>query len=681
MVKMIMAITAELGVLIAGYTAYNTVKKVGTALKQLNTALLFKETAATVTQTGAIGAATVAQNGFNTAMRLSPFGMVLTAITGVTAAISFFSSVISDSKDDVEEYTQAAIEMNNAMEAAQSEFRDSETEMLATAATADIYIDRLEEIEAATGGNVAANEEYHNILSLISRTIPELSDYIDLETNSIRGGTLALREYTDEWKKNAETQARQNYINSLYDKYGDVIAEAQENSIKLTQTQIKRNNLEEEAAKTQERMNDLWAEAEKKSNEVYGSVGLASEFIADEYRELVDAMTEYNAEISLCQAEENDLTKAIENDNEKITEAKQVIENAEDAIANLIDAEQEGVDVSQDVSAGYTAVSEAINNVKDETVELLTAYNEAYQAAYNSVSGQYALWENAADKSVTSVDTINHALETQADYWGTYNSNLNTLLERSGNIEGLREIMASFSDGSKDSYNAIAGMASATDDELKDMIKNWKTVREEEEKISKALADTKTNFSEEMENITDDMAKAIERMNMEDEAAKAAKDTIEAYARAIAAGRGAVVDAADQVSLAMAAALSKTVVYNSPNIPIAKAGVMTNQISAYASGTDHAEKGWAMVGENGPELAYFGGGEQVFTAAETKAILGNSNSGSGGKEIVISPQFYINENNSSGEKTDWHKIADMIVEQVRDALKNEEIDARRKAYV
>ena len=43
-------------------------------------------------------------------------------------------------------------------------------------------------------------------------------------------------------------------------------------------------------------------------------------------------------------------------------------------------------------------------------------------------------------------------------------------------------------------------------------------------------------------------------------------------------------------------------------------------LNGYATGTQSAEPGFAMVGENGPELVYFKGGEQVLNARETAAM-------------------------------------------------------------
>lgn len=47
-------------------------------------------------------------------------------------------------------------------------------------------------------------------------------------------------------------------------------------------------------------------------------------------------------------------------------------------------------------------------------------------------------------------------------------------------------------------------------------------------------------------------------------------------------------------------------------------------LSAYAVGTDSAAPGAALVGENGPEIVMFEGGEKVYTAEETRQLLQES---------------------------------------------------------
>lgn len=115
-------------------------------------------------------------------------------------------------------------------------------------------------------------------------------------------------------------------------------------------------------------------------------------------------------------------------------------------------------------------------------------------AALQSVSGQYSLWDEATKVVATSAGSINTALESQITYWQNYNANLQSLTDRSADIEGLSDMIASFADGSSDSVNAIAGMAGATDEQLADMVANWQTLQEEQENVSGSIAGFKNGF-------------------------------------------------------------------------------------------------------------------------------------------------------------------------------------------
>ena len=50
-------------------------------------------------------------------------------------------------------------------------------------------------------------------------------------------------------------------------------------------------------------------------------------------------------------------------------------------------------------------------------------------------------------------------------------------------------------------------------------------------------------------------------------------------------------------------------------------GSYSSNIPGYAVGTESAAPGFAIVGEKGPELVYFNGGETVLTAPETRAAF------------------------------------------------------------
>ena len=160
---------------------------------------------------------------------------------------------------------------------------------------------------------------------------------------------------------------------------------------------------------------------------------------------------------------------------------------------------------------------------------LAEAYNEAYTAALDSISGQYNLWDEAAAVVETSAGSINNALESQITYWDNYNQNLESLRERTADIEGLSDVIASFADGSEDSVNAIAGMASASDEDLAAMVANWQELQQAQADASQSIADLKTDFSNQTDELQSDLAADIEAMDLGDEATAAGRATIQGY--------------------------------------------------------------------------------------------------------------------------------------------------------
>ena len=52
------------------------------------------------------------------------------------------------------------------------------------------------------------------------------------------------------------------------------------------------------------------------------------------------------------------------------------------------------------------------------------------------------------------------------------------------------------------------------------------------------------------------------------------------------------------------------------------------KITGHAIGTNAAQRGLALVGEKGPELVNFGGGEKVYNNTNTTKILQNAGGGS-----------------------------------------------------
>lgn len=628
---------------------------------------------------GAVGAGVVALTGVAAVTKvLIPLMGALTAATpgvniimGVTAAVAGVVGVVTAlvtaanaGVPSVKELTEAARDMREAMDEANATYAETATQTLATAEVAGIYIDKLEEIEAATNGNVKENQEYHNILALLTRTVPELADSIDLENNAIEGGTEALRQHTEAWKKDAETQAYQEYINSLYDQYGEVMAESAENSIKLTQAQIKLETAERSRAEALERMDVLYQDAIDNNTA-----------LSQEYYDLQNAVYGYDSEIRQAEKTIKNLNKAIGEDAEAVAAAEAEIESAQEAVNQLTGATEEQTEAEAEAARQAQELQGVIGDTAEQIAVLAEAYSDAYDAALDSISGQYALWDDAAKVVETSASSINNALESQITYWKDYNANLQSLTERSADIEGLSEVIASFADGSADSVNAIAGLANASDEDLRAMVTNWQTLQQEQEAAAGSVADLKTDFTATMDELQTALAEDIEAMDLGEEAKASGKATIQGYIDGANSMLPAVRSAYEELGRAALNALGSTSYSNSTSIPM------------YAGGTDNAAPGFALVGEEGPELVYFGGGEKVMTAAQTAAFQSSAApavsavlSATGGPAPSVQVVFQIAGNATPETVQALQEYGDEFAARVLEVLEDANVDARRRAY-
>ncbi len=677
LVKAVTAFIAVVGTATAGLTAYAAAAKV---IKLLDMASLF---------TG-------------------PTGIILGAVGAVAALAAGITAVVAEANaavPPVKELAEAAREMQEAMDEAAQEYEETQTNMLATASVAEQYISRLEEIEAATGGNVDGNQEYHNILELLTRTIPELANSVDLTTNAIEGGTEALRQHTEAWKQDAQTQAQQQYVNSLYDEYNAVMTEAAENSIKLTQAQMKERMAAENLETAQARMSELWKEAQSAADNYYQETGTYIDtmyYLSDEYHELENSLYEYNEEIYTAQKTQKNLTKAIEEDNAAVAEAETAINEAVAAIDEMTAAEQKAQEAAAQIAEQEAELSEAIGGVLYFVEELTEEYDKAYTAAYESVSGQYSLWDDAAKVVQKSVSDMNTSMQSQAAYWQDYNANLQSLSARSEDIAGLREVIASFADGSAESVNAVAGMASASDEDLKAMVESWKTLQEEQREAAGSIADIKTDFTGAMDAMAQEFAADIEAMDMGPEAAAAGRATIQGFIDGANGMKSHVQTAYASLAATAQAALSSG------------AGISTERKNAkrgYASGTVSASPGWAEVGENGPEMMFMNGGEKILNAVETARLKRELSVGNYQMQALI-PRLEAYQTSRQGnvvqaEKTSGRNISfsitnsqpiyiqgdkpndlenklaknnEQLLRQVEELLYRQEDDGKRAAY-
>ena len=653
LMKAITGGTAALATLTAGVVTFNTATKLSTTLLPL----------------------------FSASLGGLPLLAVAAGIAGVVAVGGAMYDSFTKNDRAAAELTQSAQALSGVIEDANTTFDDTIGTVEATANVADNYINKLQEMEEAGLTTDEAQKQYHNTLELLVQTIPELADQIDLENDSIKGGTAALRERTKAWEEEAKAQAYQQKMSDIYAAQADVMIEAEKNSIRLTKAQQdlddaqkKRQKAQEDYAAKQQEFNERLRECSETGEgyaEVMAEINMYEvsqrQAIIDAESALIDATDAYEV-----------AKMAVENDAESVAAATTEIEIAQQAYENLTGATEESTQATQDHTNTVDAFNRVIGNTEEVMETLTGAYNEAYEAAYKSINGQYNLWDEAAKVTTTSIDTINSNLASQQAYWESYNANLDTLAANVSKFDGLGDVLASFVDGSEESVSAVAGIADAinkgNDADVQQLITNYKSLQEEQTKVSESVADMQTEYTERMSELAESAGESVQELNLSDEARAAATETINSYINTISGSSG-------RVSAAYRS------IYNAALSSLKSAGGSgAKDTDGYASGTENAQQGYKLVGEEGPELMYFHGGEKVYDADETKNILSNSQLDAKEHSNVTTQSFNPNVNiafNITGTKdtaADLQRYADDFAEKVLDVLENNSADLARRAF-
>lgn len=223
-------------------------------------------------------------------------------------------------------------------------------------------------------------------------------------------------------------------------------------------------------------------------------------------------------------------------------------------------------------------------------------------------------YDTATEHKYTPAKKWNAAGATYADFKNDVIAACRLLTRRGLPAE---DMVASFADGSKESVDAIAGMAQAAQDgggKLEAMVKNWQDLQQAQKDASGALADLTTDFSSKMDELAQKAGDTVDELDMSAEAAKNGKATVQAF-----------IDSASNMLPDVQTAYAKigTTAANALQSKLDKANTSgrAQKTGAQATGTRNAEPGWTLVGEYGPEIVYMQGGEGVLNAAQTKDVL------------------------------------------------------------
>lgn len=685
---------AELwGNMLNGITGF--VKAHPTAVKAI-TAITVGLGVAAVAITG-IAAATklwdMAVKAFTGTLLANPVTWWVVGITAATAAIATFIVTTNNAIDPMEELTATAKEQERELRALEAEYDEACEKYGETSEEANRLRYQINDLSDEFEANKQTLGEWCEEMDAATESHRDMMEQFSETNQEIRESELSdlalIQKLEDLATQTVQTGETQEAMKAIIDQLNTSV-----DGLSISYEDLKNNaggtietlRAAAKAQAEQERRNALLDEYVK----LTGAEATEKARLADANAQLEATQKEYNAVLedyldacewygsfemggfALFFSQEQKAMSAAEKSLKAVKEKQADAQSAYDeTTARLAEIEEEWFGISGAVEdAGnktityQDAVNSALSSVRTEVEELCEAYDEAYTAARESIDGQIGLFDKIVLEVEQSTEEMLGAWESQINYLTSYTENIKKAMDF-----GLDEaLVKELSDGSQESaaqldtiISKVEELGGTTDSAKKfvdDFNKKFQEVETAKDEFAGTVADMETDFSEKMAEIEARLNTSIDNMNMETDAAAAAKATMSAYVQEIIAGGNQAVAAAQQAAANVAAALAGAATtpitvgggWNSyqdaadagySNIRTRsefarggsdkqKYGTYDAYLDAmyqkyvgggYASGTDYAAEGWKLVGEHGPEIVEFDGGETVYPADETSRIL------------------------------------------------------------
>lgn len=574
----------------------------------------------TVATTTAIQAIISFGVALNTA--LGPIDWVAIGITALTAAVAAFIAMNEENLGETEGMTAATRAQYYELQDLNAEYEKACEQYGETSEEASRLKYQVDDLSAAFEANRQTVEEFTAEVDALCESVHSVSDDFnsalsDINANEV-GALSLIQKYDDLASKADRTAAEEKALaavnKQLAASYPEIAAQMG-NATMSTEDYVEAMKKAAEAEAEEQRQQqaqETYIEALQKRAELTDELAKAQENVNLEQQRM-DDMSGWDHfwtggewdDLEAYQAALEELETAMAENDATIAEIEQGWEDLAEAEAEAAEATVSYED----------AVNTALSSVQADIDALCEAYDAAYESARSSIDGQIGLFDTMATETELSITDMQAAFDSQIEYLNTYSENLRKAAEY-GLDEGL---VASLSDGSEESagyLNAIIENIEALGDssaEAQAFVDNFNSSFQEVEAAKDEFATTvatmETDFDEKMAEIEGRLDEAIDNMNMETDAATAAKQTMDAYTQAIRDGTSNAVSAAESAANAVSAALSSS--YSGGNV---------TAVAGHANGTTYAEDAF-IAGEEGPELILGKAGSTVFPADETDRII------------------------------------------------------------
>ena len=258
-----------------------------------------------------------------------------------------------------------------------------------TAAQADIYISRLEELEAKESLTAQEQEEWNKTLEALTGIMPEIKGLIDDETGAIQGGTAALRDYVNAWKDKMYAQAMSDVVTEairLEMEATQNLSEARRNYEKLVSEQ---NGLyQQEAALIQAVSQALGVEYDSLE-----AAADAAQAMANEGGEDAQMLTDLANACIACNTKIDEHEKLLGEAEQAYKDAQVEQDKAKKTMEIYTEAQRKAASGTQSYEEAYSDAMDKVAAITTDTVDVIGDGTSRWEA-------MSAQWKLAAERNI-----------------------------------------------------------------------------------------------------------------------------------------------------------------------------------------------------------------------------------------------------------------------------------------
>ena len=535
----------------------------------------------------------------NGTMLASPWGMAALAVAALGTAIAAFALT---STSDIDNVTEKARKLPEAFESAKEEIAAKSDDIIASAEAAKQLIERLQDMEAEMGTAAHETTEWKAVLGALVQTVPELSDKIDLQTGAIEGGTEALLRNVDAWKTLALEQAKQDAMTEYYQQVAEAAKELNNNRVNLAKSTAEANAADEGRRAVLNKLVGSEVMTAKQADALLNSRNRLKAYRGVDAED-IETYNELSKKYWECSQTAGTYAEAVETGEKAMQEAQGAAEDYAAMLEQVTTSSSSAGDATGDgVSEAVAAQVESFKSMAEELDNLIAIQQEAKESALQQIESTVHGFEQIAEIVPKSAQDVMAALESQLVFMNQYGENMKAAQEKGVSPE----VIAALSDGTAQSAAILAGLATASDEEVANINESFAKVSEGKDSLAEIMAAAQTDFETKAQAIQDKWNSTVEAMNQEAAANQAGADTVQGLIAGINSSIPGLRDAVAQINAVLAGIKAPSIGLSMP-----RAAIRTTVYTPNAQGLNY-------VPYDG-YLAQLHEGERVLSRAAARA--------------------------------------------------------------